>query len=419
MIKKLLVAFVLISSATINAQSGTASIYSYFGVGDQVFKGSLEHRSMAGVSVFTDSTHINFNNPASFAGLMRTSFTMGGTYNTNKFVSNVDEGKARRSSIDYMALAFPVGKKFGASFGLMPFTSVGYKLHHNAVDETDRGTRYSGTGGMNKVYLAGAYKINSKLHAGIDLQYNFGTIRTTGIVFLPGNDYGSRELNTSDLSGLTINAGLMYQSKLQNKMDVYGSLVFSPESELKLGNERNVATILFAENTGETVVDPVDIPVADNVIKLPTKVGVGFGFGYARKWLLGTEITFRNSASMGNRFPMPEMSNGTFENSMKYSVGGYFIPDYNSFTSYFKRITYRGGLRYENTGLVVNDKPIDDMALTLGIGLPLRGTFSNINLGVELGRRGTKANDLIRENYQNFSISFTLNDLWFVKSKYD
>ena len=104
-------------------------------------------------------------------------------------------------------------------------------------------------------------------------------------------------------------------------------------------------------------------------------------------------------------------------NGKRVAIGGYFIPQYNSFTSYLKRITYRGGLRYENTGLIVNDKAIDDMAVTLGLGFPMTGSFSNINVGMEYGRRGTKAADLVRENYLNFTVSLSLSDKWFVKRK--
>jgi hypothetical protein len=421
MIKKLIVALVILTSTASYSQNGSSSLYSHYGIGDQIFKGSAEIRSMGGVSVFSDSTHINFDSPAAYAGLTRTTFALGGSYSTSKIYSNIDEGQARRSSIDYMALAFPVTKNWAAAFGLMPFTSVGYRVHHNADASVpgDVGYRYTGNGGMNKVYVGTAYKLNSKFNVGVDLQYNFGEITTTGIKFLPGNDYGSRELNTSQLSGFAFNTSVMFQSKLKNKMDVFASVIFTPEASLDLGNDRNLATILFSDATGETVVDPQDIAVEDVTLKLPTRVAVGFGIGKVRHWLLGTEITFRNSSSMGNRFAYPELSNGTFENSQKYALGGYYIPDYNSFSSYFKRITYRAGMRYENTGLVVNDKPIDDMALTLGLGLPLRGTFSNINFGVEFGKRGTKAGDLVRENYTNFSVSLSLNDLWFIKSKYD
>jgi hypothetical protein len=56
------------------AQEGTASPYSYYGIGDVRFKGTVENRSMGGVAVEQDSIHINLQNPASFANLKMTTF---------------------------------------------------------------------------------------------------------------------------------------------------------------------------------------------------------------------------------------------------------------------------------------------------------------------------------------------------------
>lgn len=417
MIKKFIVSLVLLFSAGMFAQNGTPSIYSFFGIGDVTFKGTVENRMMGGVSIFTDSIHINLQNPASYSGLKFTSFTLGGSNKNTNLVTNTAESKAGRSSIDYLAIAVPISKKIGAGFGLMPYSSVGYKIQSLAQTETESSRRYTGTGGLNKVFLSGGYQVTPKLSLGIDLNYNFGEISTTGIVFLPQTQFGSRELNTSNMSGLTINTGLMYQSRLKNKMDVFASLVFTPESNLKLSNERNIATILYSDERGEVVVDDQDIPVSDVTIKMPTRISAGVGIGKVRKWLLGTEVTFQQSSNFGSRFS--DIQNVKYENAQKYSLGGYFIPDYNSFTSYFKRITFRGGLRFEKTGLVISDKSIEDMAATVGFGFPMRGSFSNINIGFEFGKRGTKAAGLVRENYQNISISLSLNDKWFVKRKYD
>jgi hypothetical protein len=100
-------------------------------------------------------------------------------------------------------------------------------------------------------------------------------------------------------------------------------------------------------------------------------------------------------------------------------LGGFWIPNYNTFSNYFEKITYRAGFRYENTGLVIQGQTIKDYALSAGFGLPLGGTFSNLNMGVEYGRKGTTKANLVQENYTNVVMSLSLNDKWFVKRKYD
>jgi hypothetical protein len=71
MIKKIIVSACLLLSLVSFAQEGTASPYSYYGIGDVRFKGTVENRSM-GVAVEQDSIHINLQNPASFANLKMT-----------------------------------------------------------------------------------------------------------------------------------------------------------------------------------------------------------------------------------------------------------------------------------------------------------------------------------------------------------
>ena len=80
---------------------------------------------------------------------------------------------------------------------------------------------------------------------------------------------------------------------------------------------------------------------------------------------------------------------------------------------------YRAGLRYENTGLVLQNKSITDAAMNVGFGLPLSGTFSNININFEYGKRGTTYYNLVEENYFNISIGLSLSDKWFIKRKFD
>jgi hypothetical protein len=95
------------------------------------------------------------------------------------------------------------------------------------------------------------------------------------------------------------------------------------------------------------------------------------------------------------------------------------VPDYNSFSKYWKRATYRAGLHFENTGLEINNETIKEFGISFGVGLPVGNVFSNVNLGFEIGKRGTTNQNLIQENFFNVNISLSLNDRWFQKRKYN
>jgi hypothetical protein len=133
--------------------------------------------------------------------------------------------------------------------------------------------------------------------------------------------------------------------------------------------------------------------------------------------LVGAQFSTRDAAILANTYN--SFNNVSYEKYQKYSLGGYFIPNYNSFTSYAKRLVYRAGLKYEKTGLVVNTESIKDVGLTIGVGFPVTGSFSNVNIGFELGKKGTTTSNLVQENYANFSLSLSLNDRWFEKRKFN
>jgi len=78
MIKKIIISACLLLSLVSFAQEGTSSPYSFYGIGDIKFKGTVENRSMGSLSVFPDSIHINIQNPAHLASLKLTGLAIGG-----------------------------------------------------------------------------------------------------------------------------------------------------------------------------------------------------------------------------------------------------------------------------------------------------------------------------------------------------
>lgn len=419
MIKKISALVLLLISTISWAQDNTASPYSYYGLGEIKFKGTHDVRAMGGVSIFNDSIQLNIANPASFSKLKTTAFTIGANSSFSKFNTNEVTEKAQRTNIDYLAIGFPYGK-FGFTFGIMPYSAVGFKIANTATqtDNTERSILNLGNGNINKLYFGAAYNITKKLSVGFDLGYNFGDITTEYVesIYSPiVLQLRSREKNNSNINGISLNTGFLYKTKINSKLDLNAGITYHPEATLNSENERKIATIIYNINGAELISEENTIPVNDTKLKIPTKFSFGLGIGENKKWAIGSELTFTNNNSMTNRFG--PIQNVSYENSTKVAIGGYFVPKYDSFSNYLSRIIYRGGFRYENTGLVLNNKSINDYAVTFGLGLPVG--LSKINLGVELGKRGTTTSGLIEENYVNVTVGLSLSDLWFIKRKID
>jgi hypothetical protein len=417
MIKQFIVSLTLIFAVSVWGQTASSSPYSFYGIGDLVFKGTVETRSMGGINMLKDSIHINVQNAAGLSDLMYTTYTIGGNMNKTSLETASDNESSQRISLDYLLIGIPVTKKLGVAIGLMPFTSVGYQIRNISEDESEPSYRYTGSGGINRGYVGLGYKLNKSFSFGADFNYNFGEISTSNISFLSDLQYGTRERNVSNISGANVNLSLLFNRKISEKLTVFGSVVYSPEGELTLQNERNIATVQFSETFGETIIESDDIPVDDTKIKIPSKFTFGIGIGQMQKWSVGAELSLIQANKISNRFT--DIRQVSFENSTKLNVGGYYLPNFKSFTSYFSRVNYRAGFFYQNTGMVINNESINNFGITFGLGLPLVGTFSNMNIGYEYGIRGTTNAGLIQENYSNITISLSLNDKWFLKRKID
>lgn len=414
MIKRFfIVAAILFSAMGATAQEGSPSPYSFFGIGTYEFDGTVENKSMGGISVFSDSIHLNLQNPAAYGGLKLTAYTIAGSHNSLNLKSNSGEDNTTNSTLlEYLAVGFPAGK-WGFGFGLSPYSSVGYQLQD--VEE-DLLSRYSGSGGLNRVFVSAGYQLTENLKVGASVYYNFGNIQNKSLFMQDEIQFGTREINRSDLNGFSFNFGLQYQKMLSEKIQITGSTSYSPASDITSENSRQLATVALLTNGSEIFSDLRNIDVADSDLTIPSQFSFGAGIGKPNKWFAGAEYTMMEASDYSNR--SFDLSNVKFQKASEFSLGGFYVPQYDDL-SYFKRIVYRAGFRYEETGLNINQQDINEFGISFGVGLPVGQMFSNLNLGFEYGQRGTTQADLVKETFYNVFISLSLNDLWFQKTKYN
>ena len=67
---------------------------------------------------------------------------------------------------------------------------------------------------------------------------------------------------------------------------------------------------------------------------------------------------------------------------------------------------------------IINNAPLSEKAISFGLGLPLAG-YSNVNVGLEISQRGRKDLGLIKESAIALRVGMSLNDIWFIKRKYN
>src|SRR5690606_26105948 len=126
-------------------------------------------------------------------------------------------------------------------------------------------------------------------------------------------------------------------------------------------------------------IEGMDIDMPDSRLTMPARFSIGVGIGEPKKWFAGVEYFGKQKDNYINR--TITLTNVETKSASGYRLGGYYIPDYRSFTNYFKKITYRAGMRYEDVGLLLKGQNINEFGISFGVGLPVGRMFSNINIG--------------------------------------
>lgn len=419
MVKKILIALLCVIAQGAIAQKGTISPYSYFGIGDQRDNGTVENQMMGGLSLYADSIHINLTNPAAYSKLRLTTYTAGISHKEYRLKDFTQEQKTSVTNLDYLSIGFPVAPKVGAGFGLMPYSSVGYSL--NDITTNSNGAEvtniFTGDGGVNRIYASIGFEPIKNLSLGVTASYNFGTLDYERIQSVEDVQFGTIDRRESKINGYDFNYSLNYTPTIKEKYTLFTSIVVNTQGNLVAKNTQTLGSFSLVSGRDIEVVD-VNLD-ANNLrnteIKIPTKATLGLGFGEDKKWFLGAEYSFQKFSDFENQFL--GIQNVTYDDASSFAFGGCWVPDYRSLSGYFKRITYRAGLRYDMSGMTVNGKDINDFGITFGLGMPLGNSFSNLNLGFELGRRGTTDANLVEESYLKINVGLSLNDKWFQKRK--
>ncbi len=423
MIKKFIVGiFVFSTIATISAQRNSASPYSYFGIGENFEAITVEQASMGGIGVaLKDTHHLNFTNPAANADLRAAIYGIGGSLSFLTLKETNTSQSGNSTNLRYISLGFPVGKKAGFSVGLQPFSSVGYSLLDNS-DANDV-TLFRGEGGTNKIYASFGMYAFKGFSVGIEAGFIFGNLENSILNQKTNIALATKQEESINIRGGQFKLGAQYKRELKNKLQLYSGASITLGSNLSANGNEKMISLSFSGSGQEIPRDELFNRSVNGDINIPVKSIFGFGLGKYNKWYVGINQQFQSALSTNSSL-ISDGGGYKYDDSSKFSIGGYYIPKMNSISSYWDRVTYRAGLRFEDTGLLVNANnnftSIKDFGINVGLGLPLPRQLSNVNIGFEYGQKGTTSNSLIKEEYFNVRLSLSLNSVkWFQKRQID
>lgn len=414
MIKHIITLVLILVSSGLFAQEGTFSPYSFLGIGDNSFRGTAVNRSMGGISSASDSIHLNLQNPAAYADLTYTALAAGMTINSLKLETTNSSEDQTYTTFDYLSIGIPFNR-FGIGFGIKPISSVGYNIE---TINDDVLSQLEGSGGLNSVYFSAGAEIFKKIKLGVTANYNFGTLNYQNLITQNQVQYSSREIIRNELNGFSFDIGLMRDFNISKNTYLRAAANFQPKVSLNTTINRRLAAVQVFTQNNVAVIDETELPEETSTVNLPQTSTLSVGLGQIRKWYVGADYKLQEASdfrSIAYNFD----NEVQYNSSQSIKLGGYFIPRYNDPAKFYNRFSYRAGIRFEETGLNYGGEDINEFGITFGIGIPAGRVFTNANLGVEYFTRGTKTNNLIQENYLSVFLSFSFNDKWFIKSKFN
>jgi hypothetical protein len=428
--KSLFILLSIFSAFSASAQSTSSSPYSKFGLGDLRQQSLPQNMGMggiaAGVRTVGGYNNINMLNPASYSAINLTTIDIGAYATVNTLSNNTAKQTGADFRLNHLAFAIPVTKGTSAlSFGLLPYSELGYSFKQvTKIDTNTVNSIYGGEGGLSKAYFGYGFNLFKHLNLGFNVGYVFGNLRQTSSVEIPNYYYSSfntqLEQNQS-VKGLLYDYGLQYEIGLSTTSKLVLGYSGSLKSSLTSSTKYVSTQYLIDASTGAADIarDTVYSRQGSNSkISLPLIQHFGLSYQKENHFLIGADYSRGNWSQMAI-----DGVNQNLNNTESYRIGGQIIPNINALSSYLAVMDYRLGYQYNKTYIHTSGTDINENVFSFGLGLPIRSqnrsAFYKVNFAAEVGQRGTLANNLIKENFYNFRLSFLLNDRWFNKFKFD
>lgn len=207
------------------AQSGTNSPYSQFGLGVLADQTSGFNRGMNGLGLgFREHNQVNYLNPASYSALDSLTFIFdaGVSGQITNFEENGQKKNANNADLEYVVAGFRAFRHLGMSFGIIPFTTIGYNYSissfvGNSLTTTATNT-YSGNGGVHQVFYGVGWEPLRGLSIGANISYLWGDYQRS-LVNAYSDSYANTlsKYYTGNVRSYKLDVGVQYTAKLSKK----------------------------------------------------------------------------------------------------------------------------------------------------------------------------------------------------------
>ena len=311
--------------------------------------------------------------------------------------------------------------------GITPFSDVGYDFSSVETDPGIIGNTGNitydsyGTGSVYQIFAGAGATFWKRLSVGAEVLFLFGNIDKVTNMNFSDNSY--RSLNSGNdltIRGVTGKFGIQYEQKLASNVSMVLGATYRMKSRMR-GYSTDYKYAVQSSVT-DTLRHNLGV-LKDEGLNFGDELGLGLSIKGGEKW--SAEFDYVRSdwrkSGMDNAAGFASVGKAVFSSSVSQSfrAGFEIVPNRNDIRYYLRRCAYRAGVYYDESYYRLDGRDVNTIGLTLGITLPVFKWYNGISLGVDLGQRASKKNDMIRERYAMFVIGFNIHDIWFRKVQYN
>lgn len=423
--KSIIASFLLMTTAVsgVWAQGGTKSPYSQFGIGTLADYSQSAGRGMNGVGyALREGSQVNTLNPASYSGVdsLTMLFDMGLSGQFTNYKENNVRRNASMAAFEYAVASFRAWRGIGVSFGVLPYSTVGYDYKTTTrSDVTGTMTEtYTGSGGLHQLFLGVGAHVFGPLSVGVNAAYLWGSIDRS---VTPSSSAASNTLTKkyyTSINSYKLDFGAQWQQKVNSHDILTLGAVFGLGHKLSNTAEMSI----YNTNGASSKTDTTTFRLSD-AMAIPMSFGGGVSYSHGGKLLVAADFTFDKWSDL----KMPGYSNGTYKKQSgllkdRYKVAAGLDWQPNPLgRKYLEHVHYRLGVGYATPYYKINgqDGP-KELSASIGLALPIVNGYNNrsvLNISGQWVR--SAADGFITENTFRINVGITFNERWFMKWKVD
>lgn len=424
---KILASFVLATMTTSAfAQSNTNSPYSQFGLGDLTDQSVGFNKGMNGVGLgMRRGNEVNPMNPASYSSVdsLTMLFDAGLSGQITNFKENGNKMNGKSGGFDYAVGLFRAFKGVGVSFGVMPYSNIGYKYSQSELLSDASQTRMAitnqGDGGIHQLYIGTGIRLFKPLSIGANLSYFWGEYTRSITSASSASGISTLQMDyKTDISSYKLDLGMQLELPLGKQDQVVIGATWTPGHSLKTDPTCSIinsnSTISKADTTTYTVIDG---------LKIPTAYGIGLSYNHAQNLRIGADFQMQKWGEV--EYPAFDsqtknyaLKSGLLKDSYRFNLGAEWTPRPMG-RKFLQRVRYRAGIGMATPYYYINGKEgPKELSASFGFGIPIMNGYNNrsiLNISGQIVNRS--ADNMIQETMLRLNIGLTFNERWFAKWK--